>query len=355
MNSSFGHGGDINRYSQESGLRPSEILDFSASINPLGPPHWFKNVIEETLPELSRYPDPFCSVFIRAAGEALEVPESQVVPGNGATELLRAIPMAIAAKRGVVPVPAYTDYERALSLARLHVEMVPCDMGNGFSLNVDVLRKVIKPGDMVYIGRPNNPTGHAPDGDIIREVAMECPEAVFVVDESFGGFVDGFDTLINRRPDNVIVVVSLTKLFAVPGLRIGYLVAGEAMAKKIRDYVPPWSVNSLAQAVGAKAMKDFDYMERSRKFVRENREKLAGALSRIRSLYIYPAAANFLLGRVEKEGVNATGLYAKLLRRGIAIRVCGDFKRLDDRHFRVAVRDEAENRRLVADLGEALR
>ncbi|MBI5815032.1 MAG: threonine-phosphate decarboxylase [Nitrospinae bacterium] len=351
----FYHGGDTGRYAEESGLKPGEITDFSANLNPLGPPSWLKPLLDDVYGDITKYPDPGASGFVRAVSQKTGEPESNIVPGNGATELLRAIPAALRVKRGVIPVPSYTDYEKACLLARMEVETVECREADSFAIHADALRRTIRDGDIVFIGRPNNPTGHVMGGDELRELALSSPSSAFVVDESFGGFVEGFDSLAIRRPGNVIVVVSLTKLFCIPGLRAGYLVADEKIASAIRDHIPPWSMNTFAQAAAARAVMDDGYVAASQKFVRERRDELIKNIGPIGAFTVFPPAANFILARINVDGLDCHALYSRMLKKGAAIRRCDNFRGLGSRYFRVAVRGEKENAKLVAALEDAIR
>ena len=166
------------------------------------------------------------------------------------------------------------------------------------------------------------------------------------MDEAFGDFVEGMESLTVGRPENVIVLLSLTKVYAIPGLRLGCAVADPSVVRKIRRVQPPWSVNTIAQAVGEAALRDIDYVERSRRLVREQRLSLGAELKSIPGLTVYPGTANFLLIKIDRKGFDAGLLAQRLLQDGIAIRVCDNFQGLDKRFFRVAVRTSEENRRL---------
>ena len=152
--------------------------------------------------------------------------------------------------------------------------------------------------------------------------------------------------LQKERPENLIVLRSLTKFYAIPGLRLGGVVADREIIRRLRAITPPWSVNTLAQAVGAAALRDAEYAKETRRCVRERREELTGELQAIPGLAVYPGTANFLLVRIDRSGLSASELARRLLEDGIAIRVCDNFTGLDGRFFRVAVRTAEENGRL---------
>ncbi|MBU4366866.1 MAG: threonine-phosphate decarboxylase CobD, partial [Verrucomicrobia bacterium] len=359
-----GHGGNRNRLAQLAGKAPDEILDFSANINPLGPPDWLRPVISRHLGELVHYPDSQAGALVAATSRRYGAAADEILSGNGSTELLYLLAQVAGTKRAVIPVPCYTDYARAARLAGMELVSVPIAEKDGFQFAPEQLAPLLNEAAAVFIGRPNNPTGQVCHAPSIRTLAQAHPECLFIVDEAFGDFVEDFESLTTKRPPNVVVLLSLTKIFAIPGLRLGCAVADAALAGSVRARQPPWSVNTLAQAVGVAALGDTDYVARSRSMVRGEREALLAELRRIQGLVVYPGAANFLLVRLDLPAVatlpalqagssvpDARILAQRLLSEdGIAIRVCANFEGLDARFFRVAVRTADENARLIAAL-----
>ena len=343
----FPHGGDVRGLAASLGCDPSEILDFSASINPLGPPEWLRPVISASVSELVHYPDPHCRELIAAAAERHGVETSHLVAGNGTSELLFALALACGHTRAVVPVPSYCDYQTAARRAGMDVTRMLLREADAFALDPGALSACLRalPGPAaVFLARPNNPTGLNVDQETVRALAAGHPGCLFVVDEAFGSFVEGFQTLMRDRPDNVAVLLSLTKMFAIPGLRLGLACMEEALAEAVREAVAPWSVNTLAQAVGVKAMNDPDFEARSRAEATRLREALARGLAALPGLTVYPGEANYLLCRLDGPlGASAPALRGALLARRIAIRDCSNFVGLDQRFFRLAVRAQADN------------
>jgi cobyric acid synthase CobQ/L-threonine-O-3-phosphate decarboxylase len=350
----FPHGGNLRQLARAAGKAEADLLDFSANINPLGPPDWLRSVIGATVSKVTHYPDPDCTALVEALAGRYGVGADELVAGNGATELLYLLPRALDRTQAVVFVPAYVDYARAALQAGLTVESRPVPgweaeaAGETGEAAEDRLRDAV-----VFLGRPNNPTGAVWDAEELRRLAATEPAALFVVDEAFGDFVEGFDSLTFKRPSNVAVLLSLTKMFAIPGLRLGALVADAALIRRIRALQPPWSVNGLAQAVGVAAARDAEHPRQARAYVRAERERLGAGLRGLSGLTVYPGEANFLLVRIDRPGLDAPTLARRLLQGGIAIRVCENFTGLDRRFFRVAVRTEAENDRLLDALDGA--
>ncbi len=338
----FEHGGNIRQLAETAGRTQSEILDFSANINPLGPPEWLRPLINSQINALQHYPDPHCTELVRAVAERYEVGCEEVIAGNGSTEILYLLTRAVEKSTALIPVPSYGDYTKAARQAGMRIQTVPA----GEELPSDLLT----PDTVVFLGRPNNPTGAVCPADALRDLAAEHPATLFVVDEAFGDFVDDFDSLTRHRPANVIVLLSLTKIFAIPGLRTGCAVGDARLIQRLLEIQPPWSVNTFAQVVSAAALRDHEFVARTRAYVRRERQKLFAELSSIPGLDVVPAQANFLLVRLDRCGMDAPWLAEQLLSHGIAIRVCTSFPGLDARYFRVAVRTGAENVRLIAAL-----
>ncbi len=227
MSSIYKHGGNLRQIAETSGLPRSELVDFSANINPLGFPEWLRPLISSQLSELMHYPDPEAVELTEAIAAANETPSAQVLVANGASELLHLLPQVIAPERVVLPVPCYVDYAASVRKAGLAVELFPLSAEDGFHLCCQRLSKVLAPGDLVIIGQPNNPTGLLTSKQELIGLAQQNPQVQFVIDESFIDFAGAEHSLRRQRPGNVTIVQSLTKSWAIPGLRLGYMLAGE--------------------------------------------------------------------------------------------------------------------------------
>jgi len=341
------HGGNLRALSQSAGLAREQLLDFSANINPLGPPEWLRPLIESRISDLVHYPDPDATELVAAIAALHRIPTDQILVGNGATELLHLLPRALGCTSLLVPVPSYADYQEPARLSGLQIECMQLSADNGFALDLPTLAPLLRPNQLVLLGQPNNPTGRTFAAASLRLIANQHPATLFAVDESFIGFTDGSQSLQPERPDNLLVLTSLTKLYAIPGLRLGYLTGSSRHISQLRNYLPNWTVNSIAQAVGVRAVQDQEYLQRSRNFVTKQRKALAGELATLPGLTVYPGEANFLLLRLDHPTLDAQQLSDQALQQGIALRVCSNFSGLNQRYFRVAVRTEVEQQRLV--------
>ncbi|MUM76643.1 cobyric acid synthase [Pseudodesulfovibrio sp. F-1] len=343
----FAHGGNLRRLAEQAGCRAEEILDFSANVNPLGPPPWLGQVVGQALQSVDAYPDPDSHDLLMAAAEAYKVWPTQVLAGNGASELLFAIASLGGFGQAVIPSPTYVDYARACKAHRLKVLEVP--LGDDRTVNFPAMGRLLTTPSLVFLCNPNNPTGALFSPADLREVAAMFPRSRFVVDESFAEFLpEGADRLVRDRPSNVVTVISMTKFFAIPGIRLGLAFADPEVILRLKQAMPAWSVNTLAQKVGARCLRDTAYAARTREQTALLRESLASGLRHVPGIRVCPGSANYLLCRVERVGQDAAPLRDRLLmEHRIAIRLCGNYEGLDNNWFRVAVRSGEDNERLI--------
>ncbi|MBI5571220.1 MAG: cobyric acid synthase [Desulfomonile tiedjei] len=348
--SKFKHGGHIRNFAREAGLRDDQIIDFSANINPLGPPEWLRGVVSSALTGAVHYPDPESSDLKRALARRYRVETDEILVGNGSTELIYLIPRAVEKQWAIVPVPSYLDYANAAQLAGVAVDTLLLKEEDEFRIDYETLGSLLEDDQLVYVGHPNNPTGLPLDRKALLDLAERNSSTLFVVDEAFLELSDGVESFLVDRPPNVVVVISLTKTYAIPGLRLGFAVADRELVARAEQVQPPWSVNRFAQAVGIAACEDTDYVERSLRLVGDEREFLHGQLQAIPGFHVYPGKANFLLARIDRSDIDAPELARRTLARGVALRVCDNFEGLDRRFFRVAVRSREDNLTLLESL-----
>jgi adenosylcobyric acid synthase len=350
------HGGNIHKLRSRPGVETGRFVDFSASINPLGPPTWYRQLVNRTLEMTAHYPDPENSELTRAAALVHDVTPEQIVPGNGVSELIFTLPRLFGVDRAVVPVPSYGDYRHACEAAGLSVETFRLKAEDEYCVDFEAMRSCLENDRnrraLVWLGQPNNPTGTTFGIDRFTAFCPDFENTIFVVDESFADFVEGYTSVITLNLPNVVVLRSLTKFYGVPGLRVGYSVSSAAMAKVIEEALPTWSVNTLAQAFAAKALGDLEYAERTRLFVTTERMRFSARLAEIRGLEVLKGEANFLL--LHLASGSSEDLSRKLLEAGFAVRTCEDFDGLDAGHFRVAVRNERENNELCGAIAGML-
>jgi histidinol-phosphate/aromatic aminotransferase/cobyric acid decarboxylase-like protein len=320
-------------------------LDFAVNIIPGGPPGWLGEALRDGLSRAAAYPDERPATAAVAARHGR--PPEEVVLLNGAAEAFWLLAQVLRPQLAVVVAPSFTEPEAALQAAGRRVQQVWRDP-DSFRLDPAA---VPAEADLVVTGNPNNPTGTLDPAATLAGLAR--PGRILVVDEAFMEFTVGeAETLAGRRDlPGVAVVRSLTKLWGLAGVRVGYLLAPPDIASLLRAARQPWSVNGLAcTALAAWANQGADHAAHRVQRLAAIREQLTAALAALPGVRVWPSAANFILLQVADGPAVLAGLAA----RGIAVRPCHSFPGLTSNHLRVAVRDPAENLRLVDALAEAL-
>jgi adenosylcobyric acid synthase len=347
-----GHGGNIHAFRRRMTTGQGGFLDFSANINPMGPPEWLRALLSRAVEDLGHYPDPDCFDLVQSIATYGSYPTNRVVPANGSTELLYLLPRILPCKRVLIPAPAYIDYARAARLAGKPAAFMLMEQQDGFRLDPARLAALIRPGDLVIIGSPNNPTGAMVELSDIFRLAADFPETDFLIDEAFLDFVPEGQS-VGGRKENVFTLNSLTKFYSIPGLRLGYGIFPEKLASLLREHLPPWTVNSQAQAVGARALQDREYQARTRATCKSLRSAFTKELQRFPDVKVFPGRANYLFVQLTGR-CDSRELAARLSEQGILIRRCDNYDGLDNSYIRLAVRTEAENRRLINALADIL-
>lgn len=350
------HGGQAHLIEKEF-FNANGWVDFSASINPLGPSRNIQKVFEESLSTISKYPDPQSSELKQDLGRFSGVDPRRIVVTNGATEMIYLLPHLIKNGQEVLAlVPVFSEYLKAFKLSNVPVRTLSYDIDREFEppMNqlIDFLNETPEIGALV-IGHPNSPNGRLWDEEELIALATYCEDRskLLIVDETFIEFcTPGTSTLeLFGEFSNIISIRSMTKFFALPGIRLGYGVMDFKWIRKIEQYQPPWSVNGLAQACGLASLKDKAFIKETRSVVREQREFLLKHLSEFPELKTYPSVANFILFRLKgNEETLPKRFYYQLLKDGILLRNCGNFNGLDESFFRVGVQKSDENKLLIS-------
>lgn len=357
----YQHGGDV--YSN------SVDLDYSANINPFGMPQRVKEAAVRSLEESGRYPDSTCGGLRQALAEFHGVEPEMVVCGNGAADLIFGLALAVKPRRALVTAPAFSEYEQALDTVGCRTDYLNLREEQGFALTEEEFSAALETGpDLVFLCNPNNPTGVALTGEMVRSLADLCLERkiLLAVDECFCDFLEDGEacSLIPflRSYPNVFVLKAFTKLYAMAGLRLGYaLCSDRALLETVNRVRQPWSVSNVAQAAGLAALKEKEYVEMSVRRIAAERQWLSGKLREM-GLIVYDSRANYIFFRdpwEETAGRTVPGrwqgrLYEELLLRRILIRSCGNYRGLDRSYYRICVRGREDNRRLAAAVETAL-
>jgi threonine-phosphate decarboxylase len=346
------HGGNIYEVARRYGIRAEAIIDFSSNINPLGPSPRVLRALRSHLRWIGRYPEIHAASLIRDLARAHDLPEETIVVGNGSTALIYRLPSLLSAKAALVLHPTFSEYERAFEQTGCRVDVVRREEAHDFAPPWPRLFEALRRGcDVVILCNPNNPTGDIMSPDELAEFVEEAARlgTTVIVDEAFMDFHE--EASLKRVPlrfGNLIVLRSLTKCFALAGLRLGFLVAPPSFVKRLRDIEEPWAVSALAQIAGRESLKDRNYLRRTLALIATERHYLLEHLSRIPGVQVWPAVANFLLFKVTHPNWDGVLLQQALIRHHILVRNCNSFPGLGSAYVRIAVRGRNDNSRLVS-------
>ena len=351
------HGGEVLDAADKSGFRREEILDFSSSVNPLGPSKKALEAAKNSFKEIPAYPDSNSNELRQAIASHFNgLNKNNVVVGNGSTELMYLFAEAFMRKgeTAIIPAPTFGEYESAVRKTGETPKFVKLD--RNFNIDADVFELEMAGAKIVFLCNPNNPTSILiPNETLTRiiERALEQDSLVFL-DEDFLEFVEDEKALsmINKIKSypNLFILRSFTKIFGLTGLRVGYGIASEEIINVLLCAKIPWNVNCLAQAAAVAALKDQKHLRVTRELIKKEKTQLLADLEGIKSFRVYRADANFFFIDIRKSGLTAAELKNKLLGEGILIRDCTSFRGLDQYYIRVAVKTRVENERLIEAL-----
>jgi len=347
------HGGNIRDVCRKYTIKENKIIDFSSNINPLGFPKAIHRIIPKELNKIVCYPDSQSALLKGKISKKLGLDEKNILVGNGSTELIYLIPRVFKPKRALIPVPTFIEYEKSLLSVNCELRYLHLKAEQKFKLNIEETVSSLKKGEILYVCNPNNPTGILLSNNEVRSLVARAEKkgVMVVVDEAFMDFCEDNSVIdeVNKR-ENLIVIRSLTKFFAIPGLRLGYLVASQRLVHKMSEFKEPWSVNILSQKAGEACFDDDIFALRTKRFIAKERTYLISELSKIKGLKVYDSSTNYLLLKIVKPGLSSGKLYEGLARQGLLIRDCRSFKGLGNNYIRVAVKRRKENTLLITHL-----
>jgi len=349
------HGGDI----YQKNPTEKEWLDFSANINFLGMPEKVRQAATEAITLSTHYPDSKKRELTYLLAEQFSLSEEMILWGNGAAELLYAFSFALHPEKGLLAVPAFLEYERALSASGCQISYVFLKRKEQFYFTKEIQKELlekVKEADVLILCNPNNPTGWQIPKDFLLECMEECErkKTYFLLDECFLEFTENGNSLLSfcLNHPHLIVLRAFTKMYAMPGLRLGYAISGNFKVRKAMELaMQPWNVSLPAQMAGIAALSEKDYPARTRQALKKERIYLISGLEYFRDHFglvaaIYGAEANFIFFSGERE------LAKWLKQKGILIRDCSNYRGLCLGDFRICIKNREENQRLLDAITE---
>ncbi len=346
------HGGNITEAKRKYNLQNKEIIDFSANINFLGPPPAVKKILQGSTDIITNYPEPQSETLKGELAEVLKIGSENIIIGNGAVEIIYQLLHILQPGLSLIPAPAFSEYAFAVKSINKKVERILLKGYNNFKLDVNEYISYLERVDMAFLCNPHNPVGNLINKVQIMQIleAARRKNVWLVIDEAFIDFIDKNRdyTPVDRIKEynNLIIIRSLTKFFAIPGLRLGYGLASPEIIAEMEMKRDPWSVNILAQMVGKAVLKDKKYREKSKMAVLREKGYLYRELKKIKGIKPYKPAANFIFIKLEAD-YTAGELKEAMGGKGILIRDCSSYYGLNNKYIRIAVKSREDNDKLL--------
>jgi len=342
------HGGDIYLYNKN-------LIDFSVNINPFGVTDNIIKYIKNNLSKIVNYPDIECVNLRKAISEKEKIDKDYIVCGNGAAELIFNIVLALKPKKVFLIAPSFAEYERAADVIRAEKVYYFLEESQNFNINKNILDNINDSIDMLFLCNPNNPTGGCLKKELVLEIADKCEYCgVFlVIDESFIDFVIDNEkySIIKyiQKYDNILLLRSFTKMYAIPGVRIGYCVCkNKKIIEKIYNCRQPWNVSTIAQSAGIAALKEETLPFKTREYIKQEKMFITKMFYNI-NIKFFHSYTNYILFKEKKE------LNKRLLEYNILIRNCDNYRGLGEGFYRIAIKKHSENLKLIIALKEILK
>jgi len=350
-----GHGGNIFALARRLGCAPEDILDLSSNVNPLGPPPGLREHLAERLDAIAVLPEVDSRDIVARYAARLGLPAERMAAGNGTTQFIYSIPSTLQTRRALIVGPTYSDYADSCRLQGIDPGFLLWSETDGFRADPQRLSDAAAGADTVFVCNPNNPTGGLIPAEELRQVCAAHPAVRFVVDESYLPFAADGDrqSLVGCGLENVLVLLSISKIYRIPGLRIGFLVGDPAVVERFKSGLWPWSVNAIAQAAVHFICESGAAIDRftaaTRDHLDRERRDLLERLAAIPGMRPCPSTVSFVLARLP-EGLTAGSAWARLAAERILIRDCSNFVGLSQRFIRLCPRSRAANQRAAEAL-----
>ncbi|WKA50334.1 threonine-phosphate decarboxylase CobD [Planococcus liqunii] len=339
------HGANPQRLYEKMGMeRPPRILDFSENVHPFGPPAFIKESWQSMQHLITSYPDPDGEPFRSAAAHYHEVEPDRVIAGNGAAEIFTWLARRYRGKCVVLIEPAFSEYRKTLEAEGAEIKAIQLTAANGWRLEIEQVAQAAKESAAVYICNPHNPTGRLLQRSELLKIAEMCSKAgcELVLDEAFIDFVGEEFSLIplQKNLEHVIIVRSMTKMYAVPGLRLGYALGKPEMLDELKQGAAHWNVNAISAHIGAGCLKEQAYREQVVKEAIEEQNKMVCFLTG-NGCETTDSSANFLAFRLP-HGKDADRFFEELLAKGIVLRHTKSFRGMDGQWFRIGMKSAGQ-------------
>ncbi len=353
-----GHGGDIYAVSKRTGIPAEELLDFSSNISPLPLPAGLEAMLCRHITEIRNLPEVDSMALRQLLASRFDLSPGQFLVSGGTTHWIYSLPLILEPSSVIIPCPTYADYEDGARCGKREVKCINFWMEEpGPGQFPQKLISASRPGSMIFLCNPNNPTGGFINPSDLLEAISATPELFWVVDESYAPFA-GPDCesslLVRKLPGNCLVLRSFSKIFGIPGLRLGYAAGAEETMRGIASHMRPWQVNRLAQKAGEFLLSGTGYEKEVRQYCGTEKGHFLQMTSGIQGLEYLPGKTHFMLFRLCGSS-HASDIAASLEQSGILVRDCSNFRGLEEGKFiRISIRERNANIRLARQLQKLL-
>lgn len=347
-----GHGGNIYSAAKQLGCSPNDIHDMSSNVNPMGPPPGLLPHLKKSLESIIALPQVDAQEVVKAFSAWHDIDPRGVMAGNGSTQLIYSLPLALNTRKALILGPTYSDYADACRMHHVDYEYLIAPESKRFEIDIRKFQRRARRFDTVFICNPNNPTGTLVPAVELKSLCRSCSDTFFIIDESYLPFVDDPVTasMLKAGLSNVVILNSMSKIFRIPGLRIGFLITSPVIVQRMSRYGLPWSVNSLAQAAVLYLSSHRDPVEtfnkQTRQYIEREKKRLTQRLQGSPHIKLFPNHTPFMLAKLlAPPGAEAVCQY--LLKHRILVRNTSNFEGLCDAFLRFSLKSPEINTRFT--------
>lgn len=343
-----GHGGNIYQLAQELKCQVTDIVDMSSNVNPLGPMPQLLTHLSANLDKVAYLPQADATAIRTAFADYHGIEPQRVFAGNGSTQWIYMLPLALKSKRALILGPTYADYADACAMHNTQVSYLLSSSENHFDFDLKKAARMASDADIIFICNPNNPTGRLISAEAILELCQTCPNTIFVIDESYLPFVADSKrcSLVGHKLENAVIINSMSKIFRLPGLRIGFFTVPEKLIERFEAYSLPWAVNNLAVEAVLWLMTNKgtvrDFIEDSIDFIGREKELFYSRTAQVPGLTCFDSCTSYILVRLP-ETIKAQTVWDAMAQERLLIRDCSNFFGLNPQYIRISLKDPKNN------------
>lgn len=354
------HGGDLDAIQNKYHIPKNEIVDFSGNINPLGFPDSVKQRLAKNLDIICVYPDKNYAALRKAISNYTGAEAEHIVVGNGSTELISTFIKIAQAKQTLIVAPAYSEYEREVTLCGSEYRYFALEEKEQFCLNVSKLIAALTSDiGLLVLCNPNNPTGTIVTKIQLEQILQHCKQnnISVMIDETYMEFCDNLEECcaipLAKKFDNLFVIRGVSKFFAAPGMRLGYgISSNKVFLETLKKNQDPWSVNSVAAFAGELLFSEKEFIQKTKTLISTERKRCIEQLKQFQNMKVYHSSSNFILMKLKTDTINSHQIFEKLIQKKLLVRDASSFAFLDDTFLRFCIRMPEHNTALLEQLRE---